>query len=55
MTLPYGAWVGLLFIIVVFPDHTHLLFLYASGEDPFMSSAGDKAFAARICDKYQTS
>ena len=26
VALPHGAWVGLQFVIVVFPDHTHLLF-----------------------------
>ena len=26
VALPRGAWVGLQFVIVVFPDHIHLLF-----------------------------
>ena len=25
VALPHGAWVGLQFVIVVFPDHTHFL------------------------------
>ena len=29
MALPHGAWVGLQYVIGVFPDHTHLLFAKA--------------------------
>ena len=54
LTVPLA---GLRFVILIFPDHTHLLLLYASGEDSgdfaFMSSAGDKAYAARICNNYK--
>ena len=28
VALPHGAWVGLRFVIVVFPDHAHLLFKF---------------------------
>ena len=28
VALPHGAWVGLQYVTVVFPDHTHLLFSY---------------------------
>ena len=32
VALPHGAWVGLQCVIVVFPDHTHLLLIIANIE-----------------------
>ena len=31
MAIPHGPWVGLQWVIVVFPDHTHLHFGFNFG------------------------
>ena len=49
LTVP---WVGLWCVIVVFPDHTHLL-LYASENRRLKRAGSFWAFAARQCDSYQ--
>ena len=38
LTVP---WVGLQYVLVVFPDHTHLLFLVCYSDKHFMNSSTD--------------
>ena len=51
LTVP---WIGLHFVIVLCPYHTHLLFCMRAAKT-LMSSAGDKASVSRISDKYNNS